>query len=279
MNPDIPSAKDIDYGNADEICGYRMLLGKIYESSGGFAVDSALTKEIITVRREGLAWLKNVRKVIDKVLESPVGSMASQGVALGDIPRILASYDFLHRVCHGAPCFAFIRETALKVADRRAKGDKSISMTWVALMLLKEIDRDIRSLPKRYIDFSMSVLSGWIDDLMLYGRLRNMPLEEAYPVLGYILWQNLSAFDVKKDDKIRWIETYSLSDTALDRLDVRTLWTYMDFDQRASSFMGKIPIEQDERYARFIQKISAHQSTNKFTKELIKLELAKYRAA
>lgn len=45
----IPSASGIDYGNVDEVCGYQLLLCKIFERAGGFdysQVSNAAIREV-----------------------------------------------------------------------------------------------------------------------------------------------------------------------------------------------------------------------------------------
>lgn len=271
----IPSAKDIDYTNVDEICGYQMLLCKIFEKTGGFGVGVASSKEIAMVRREGMAWLQNVGKAIKQILDL----QANDSLKLGAIPRILVAYDFFYRICHNGPCFAFVRDTVLKVADNWLHGDKSISIACVALLLQKEINRDIRAIPQRYIDFSMSVLESWINELRLYGRLRNLSQADAYSVMSFLLCCNLFAFGVSKDERIKWIETYTLSAGEVDNLDVMTLWEYMDFDQKSSILLGESVTEKDERYDRLISKIAAHPDSDRFSREAIKLYLAKRQVA
>ncbi|MCM1141512.1 MAG: hypothetical protein NC453_23320 [Muribaculum sp.] len=271
----IVPANSIDYSNVDEICGYQMLLCKIFEKSGGFGVGVSSGKEIVMVKREGITWLQLVKGAINKVFEAPITyGRTDEELTLGDIPRILTSYDFLYRICHQEPCFTYVRDIILKVTDRWIKGDKSISSTCVTLLLQKEITRDIRLIPKRYSDFAMSTLGSWVKELNISGRLQDISTEDAYSVISFLLWQNLSVFDVKENDKRRWIETYTLSDSEIDNLDSRALWAYMDFVQNASSFLGESIEEQDEKYNRLISKVASHKDTNRFTCQAIELYLA-----
>lgn len=274
----IPFAKDIDYTNVDEVCGYQMLLCKIFEIAGGFNVGIASSKEIIMVRREGMIWLREVKAIINEILSAPVGE-SDKAPGLNDVPRLLASYDFFYRVCHRGPCFTFVGDTTLKTVDCWIKGNMSISKARVALLMLKEINRDIRTIPQRYLDFGMRTLESWISDLRRFGRLQNLSQEDSFLVISYLLWYDLSVFGVSKDERFRWIEKYALTESEIENLDVRTLWTYMDFDQRMSVFLGKSIEEQDERYARFISKIAAHPDTNRFLREAIELDLAKHKVA
>lgn len=145
MITDIPSARTVDYCDADEICGYQMLLCKMFEKAGGLGTGRVSDKEIAAIRREGMSWLKEVRGHIDDLFSSTVTPDKEKSrLALGDLPRILGSYDFFYRICHGAPCFGYLRKLRMMAADRYVKGDRSISQVQVALMLLAEIKRDIR---------------------------------------------------------------------------------------------------------------------------------------
>lgn len=282
----IPSAKDIDYTSVDEICGYQTLLCKIFEKAGGFSVGIASGKEIIMVRREGIIWLREVKAIINKILSAPLPEVeetiphSSLLVPnLKDVPRLLSSYDFFYRVCHRSPCFTFVRDTTLRAVDRWTNGDRSISKARVALLMQKEVNRDIRAIPQRYVSFAMKTLESWVDELRRHGRLQNIPGDDAYLVMSSLLWQDLYILGVTGDEKRGWIETYTLADSEIDKLDARTLWTYMDFDQRASVFFGKSIKEQDERYARLISKIATHPGTNRFLREAIELDLVPQKVA
>lgn len=109
MITDIPSARTVDYCDADEICGYQMLLCKMFEKAGGLGTGRVSDKEIAAIRREGMSWLKEVRGHIDDLFSSTVTPDKEKSrLALGDLPRILGSYDFFYRICHGAPCFGYL---------------------------------------------------------------------------------------------------------------------------------------------------------------------------
>lgn len=281
----IPSDSDIDYTNVDEICGYQMLLCKIFEKAGGFSVGIASSKEIIMVRREGMIWLREVKAIINKILSDSISEATAipnssfHTPNLNDVPRLLASYDFFYRVCHRGPCFTFVRDTTLKTVDCWINGDKTISKARVALLMLKEINRDIRTIPQRYLDFGMRTLESWINELRHYGRMQNLSQEDSYSVISFLLWYDLRVFGVSKVERLRWIEKYTLTESEIENLDVRTLWSYMDFDQRMSVLLGKSIEEQDERYTRFISKIATHPDTNRFLREAIELDLAKHKVA
>ena len=60
----VPCAADVDYTNVEEICGYQILLSKIFEESGGFVWPQVVNPIIIEVQRQGAYWLKEVRQII-----------------------------------------------------------------------------------------------------------------------------------------------------------------------------------------------------------------------
>ncbi len=281
MAYNIISAKDLDYSSVGEICGYQLLMCKIFERAGGFGRGATCSrKEISIVKREGLVWLQNVKKTIGKIVEGAIRKdLEDARLTLGDIPRLLNSYDFFYRVCNNGPCYDFVREITLKTADRWAKGDKTISESQVALMLQKEINRDISTIARRYIDFSMSVLCSWVDDLRMYGKIRNISQEDSYFVIGSLLWQDLFTFGVKKEDKVRWIGTYALDESDIECLDMNALWAYINFEQKATSFLGNSFNELDDRYVHLINRISLSPEINRFAKEAIELEMANFKVA
>ena len=270
---DIPSAVSIDYTNADEICGYQMLLCKMYERAGGFKLPQTSNKVTLVIRREGLTWLRKVKASIGSIFNG------SSSLNLGDIPTLIDSYDFFYRVCHGTPDFDFIRQVRINAADRYAKGDKSISASQLALMLNKEISRDIRNIDKRYLSFAGSVKTEWIRDLEKYGRLSGMPMKEAYEVLKYLLYENLSVYLSDPNAKSKWIASYMIDDEGLDILDSDTLWAYLGFEQAAGYVMGRSLDEQDSLYTYLLKKLCDKADVHPFMKECILLDLAKRIAA
>lgn len=276
----IPLAESVDYANADEICGYQLLLCKMFEQAGGLNIPTASNKETSAIRREGLTWLRNVKGIIENLFLSPITPDSScVKIILGDIPDILGSYEFFYYVCHGRLCSDFIKDIRFKTANRWLDGDKSITEAQVALMLRKEINRDIRKIEQRYLDFSGSVMTSWITYLRIYGNLKDMTCLDAYRVLDFLLRDDLFAFGVNKEDKLKWLKAYTLSESEIDRLNLDNLWAYMRFNQASAFLVGKKISEQGEQYTRFLSKILAHPDTNRFVREAIELELATYEIA
>lgn len=271
----IPSANTVNYSDAHEICGYQLLLCKMFEAAGGFAYPRISNKETLTIRREGKEWLKKVRKAIDDLFASPIlPQKDSTGITLNDIPALLSAYDFFYRVCHGAPCFDYLRKIRLMAANRYAKGDKSISQTQVALMLRTEANRDARSMDQRYLEFSGSVMESWIEDLEKYGKLRNMPLHEAYDVLKFLLSENLFAFISSNSSKQRWIKAYTLKEEDIEALDIKTLIAYIGFEHAVENLTGQPIDEQSARHKYRFSELSTRPDLHPFYKESILIDLA-----
>lgn len=295
----IPSASDIDYRNADEVCGYQLLLCKIFERAGGFDLPLKTNATIREVQRQGALWLREVKPLIADILSAPIsgkpapvcslsapveGKIEAQPasrITLSAIPVLLDSYDLLYRVCNGCPCYDYLREVKLKTVNRWLKGDKSISDTDVVLLLLSETDRDIRSLEKRYTDYAFSILGKWIDELTKYGRFINTPLTEAYKRLVYLLNDDLFAYLGRKDKqdtaKVAWTNTYVLQDHT--SLDTRTLLRYIGFLLTANICGYYANEPQDELYCRLWTDYIARPDVHPFFRQALSLDLAKFALA
>lgn len=277
-NIDIPSASSINYHDADEICGYQLLLCKMFEREGGFEYPPVSNRTTSSIKREGTVWLREVKATIDNILSAPLPG-TDNIPSLGDIPQILGAYDFFYRVCNGFPCDDFIRETVLKSVARYVRGDKSLSQAQVALMLQKEADRDIRTLEKRYLTFSGKVMENWVDSLESTGRISHVSDSDLYDILKYLLFSDLFAFGVRRDSKLRWIDRYSLSDDELRSLDTKTFWQYIGFDQAAAFVTGKSLEEQDARYVSLFSRLATREDLHSFFKEGLAIDLAKHKIA
>ncbi len=233
----LPAADRIDYNNVDEVCAYQLLLCKIYEREGGFSSPAANTPAIRELCRQGLIWLREVNRLIDAILSADPAARAAGLPTLAAIPGLLASYDLLYRITNGQPCFDYLRQIKLLTADRWLKRDHTISRSEVALMLLSEVDRDIRTLDPRYTDYAMSLMDTWIDQLTRRGRLLDLTPSETYRCLSYLLRQDLFAYFGTKDQpvvKTQWIKRHLLTSDQLDALDLPTLWSYLTFVDTAS---------------------------------------------
>ncbi|MCM1296092.1 MAG: hypothetical protein NC311_11170 [Muribaculaceae bacterium] len=200
---------------------------------------------------------------------------------LKDIPRLLSGYDMMHRIAHGFPCHDYLREVKCKTADRWLKGDKSISRTDVVLLLLSETDRDIRTLEKRYAEYSIKVMSSWVDELIKYGTFTDTPLSETYHRLSYLLGTNLFVYLGSKEEakaKSQWVKSHLLTETQLDELDTATLWDY-------AHFIDSIPFRTHTQYERnsalykhILSKIALRHDTHPYAAKAIELALARYEA-
>lgn len=275
MNFDIPPAHDINYGNVDEICGYQMFLCKMFERSGGFDLPRKTNDSIREIQTQGQIWLQNVKRIMEKI----IASHDDAELALNSMPRLIDSYDFFFRVCNGLPCLDYISDLRFETIKCFVAGNKAISQIAVVLMLEKEIMRNIKAVPPRYIDYIGRITDKWVDELRIYRKLSDTSLENTYLTLDYLLNQDLFVFGVKKADKLKWIEIYTLSARQIDELDLNKLWAYMAFSQTALRLKGVDMDEEDELYANLVSKIASNPVVNKFVREAIELDLAKYETA
>lgn len=276
----IPPAHTVNYSDPQAICGYQILLCKMYERAGGFECPRPSGKEVLAIRREGMVWLKEVKRVIDQLFSSPITmNNIERQISLSDIPQLLASYDFFYRVCHGAPCFPYLSKIRMKAVNRYVQGDKSISQAQVALMLCKEACGNIRQMEQRYLDFSGSVVESWVNDLEKYGKLRDMPLREAYDVLSYLLKENLFAYISNPNSKLLWIKAYTLKEEQIEALDTATLKAYIGFEQAVARLNGKSVDEEAARFAYRFSELSSRPDLHPFFKAYIALDLARSKTA
>jgi len=274
MTLDIVPATDIDYSNIDAICGYQLLLCKLFERAGGFDYPPVTNATIREVQKQGSIWLRKVRFFIADILDGKVNDLAA-------MPDLIIAYDFFYRVCNGTPCYDYLREVKLKTVDHWLKGDKSISDTDVVLLLLSETDRDIRSLEKRYSDFAFSALGEWIDELTRYGRFIDIPLAEAYKRLTYILKDDLFAYLGRKEKqdaaKMIWTQKYALENPCL--LDTRTLLRYIGFILTANQRGYYTSEPEDDLYCHLWSDYISRPEVNSFFREALDLDLTKYAIA
>lgn len=267
---DITPAYGIDYRNVEEVCAYGLLLGKIYECRGGYNLPAKATREI---RQQCLVWLREVKVLINSIL------MGSASYAnLGDIPRLLPSYDFLYRIGHGAPCHDYQREVKLRTADRWAKGDRSITQTDVALLLLSEIDRNICGIEERYAEFAIGEMSTWVEELMKHGGFNDIPPAETYQRLAYLLNADLTAYMGRRKEanvKARWVTAYMLTEDQVDTADTDTLLSYANFIE---TIPFGTPQEHEHNYSTFMQiltKIASCFDTHPYLVKTIELTFAR----
>lgn len=232
---EIPPVSDVDFSDVESICGYQLLLCKILEREGGFQYPPVMNSSIREIRKQGLMWLQEVRRLIDDVA-------AGSRMELSAIPKLLDSYDFFFRVCNGKNASSYIREIRLKTVTRWIKGDKTISDTDVTLLILKEIDTDMRTLEKRYIDFGITTMGRWIDELTQYGQFINIPLIDAYKRLAYLLPKDLFVYfgdHAQNELKRQWVSAYTTLVAPNDSTahDSATAQAYQNF-RRAAMGIG-----------------------------------------
>lgn len=270
---EIIPANSLDYGNVDEVCAYRSLLCKIYECEGGFNLPAKNTPVTRAISRQCLVWLCEVRILIESILKG-----TSTSANLGDIPGLLQSYDFFYRIGHGSPCFDYLREVKIKTADRWVKGDKSISQTDIVLLLLSEVDLNIRDVEERYAKYAINVMSTWVDELIKYSEFKDTPLSETYRRLSYLLNADLFAYMSRKDEskaKASWGSKFTLTEEQIDTLDSRALWAYADFIE-SIPFASQMEFEHnDSTYMRILSKIATRPDTHPYLAKAIELTLAR----
>lgn len=277
----IPTAIGIDYRNVDEVCGYQLLLCKIFERSGGFDLPFKTNAIIREVQCQGALWLKEVRSLIADVLSEPIKTQSISSITIASIPDLLSAYDFFYRVCTGNRCYEYLREVKLNTVDRWLRGDKAISDTDVVLLLLSETDRDILTLDKRYSDYAFSVLGEWIDELTRYGRFVSIPSGEAYKRLVYMLKDDLFAYLGRKEKqdaaKTAWTKKYVLQDHT--GIDSRTLLRYIGFLLTANQWGFYSNEREDELYCRLWAEYISRPDVNPFFRLALEIDLAKYAMA
>lgn len=229
----MPAAGDIDYADTEAVGGYGLLLCKAFEQCGGLSYPSVMNRDLHIMISEGRIWLREVKSLIGAILSTPADIRRARP-GLSAIPALLDVYDLVHRLCEGVPCKDFIRQSRIKTAELWLKGDNTIGRTDVVIMLLDAAGRDSRSLDRRYVDFSLSVMGEWIERLNLYGRFRDCSFDEACRRLTCLVGNDLSAFTGVSEQmrcKARWVKACTRSD--ITALDTKTLRSYIALQQSA----------------------------------------------
>lgn len=271
----IPPAMDVNYSDAAEVCGYQGLLCKKYEQAGGFSYPPVANAVTAGVRKHGMIWLREVRTLIDSVLNGT----GTGDLTLASVPGLLSSYEFFYSVCKGANCRNYVREVAIRTTERWVKGDRSIPQTDVALLLLREIDLDIRAVENRYIDFALGVMGSWIEELTYYGGFRNTPCVEAYRRITYLVKQDLSLFVGSKEQtfvKSQWICKFTLSDRDIDNLDTPSLRSYITFVSTVAYLDAASIKTHESTYSTLISKLAARPDLDPYTRQSLELELSSH---
>lgn len=270
----IHSASGLSYSDPAELCGYQLMLCKIYEEAGGFSYPPATNATVRKVREEGEVWLRGVRDLINRILtRRPADQILP---TLAAIPGLLDSYDFFYRICNRRQCFDYLREIKLKTVDRWLKGDKTISQTDIVLLLLTETDRDIQTLEERYADYAIEMMGRWIEELTHYGRFKDITPEEEYKRLRYLLNSDLFVYlGSKSQKKIKtgWTNSYLVSDPAT--FDTPTLLQYTTFLLTANR-RGYYPQRDDEElYQNLWTHYISRPEVHPFFRQAMAMELKK----
>ncbi len=202
---------------------------------GGLDYPPADNAAVRDIRRQALIWLREVKTLFEAIL-TPPDVVAGCAPGLWAVPDLIEAYDIMHRMACGTPCHEYLRKLKLATADRWTRGDRTISATDVALLLLTETDRDIRSIPQRYSGFALDECASWVEELIGRGRFTGIPLQEVYARLTYLIDADLCIYfgDKEKQDKAkaRWVKDYFLEDHS--GLDTPTLMRYVTFILTAS---------------------------------------------
>ncbi len=288
-----PDAATLDYSDVEEICGWQLLLCKLYEQAGGFDYDHKRTPRIVELREQARIWLCHVRPLIDSRLNRIGDNVDNVDNVENAIPRLLSSYDLLYRICNGAPDFDYIRKARLRLADKWAKGDKSISATEVVLELLKEVNRDNVTLDRRYSMFAISTKGKWIRQFQRFqcppipnpsiskstnSQSTNQPINQFYSRLACIIRDDLSVYLGTRDQhryKREWINAYTLSDEEIDGLDTPALRSYIVF-ARSAAYYQRLPLDDiDAQYVRLLTKFSLRPDLHPYCRAALEMDLAK----
>ncbi len=276
IKQNIISSADIDYSNIQEICGYQLLMCEIYECEGGLCYPARRNYRIREIEAQGKIWLEKVKGIVDVII-----SGKSTDFTLAVIPKLLNAYDFFYRICNGEAANDYIRSVRLRTAGLWAKGDKSISETYIVLELLKEIQRDNRTLDRKYSMFALGVLGDWVKELINYGEFRNTPKAETYARLNYIIDDDLFAYLGTKEQvsaKSKWISKHTLSEAEIDTLDAETLWVYIGFAQSALLLNRKFEDYEDSLMPLF-SKLTAIDDIPPFIRKAIEIHIRKSQIA
>lgn len=183
----LPDANAIDYTNVEEICAYRLMLCKFLEKCREAHPHTASADIAQEIKWQAKAWLCNVKRIISGIIEGHADIALSPGV----IPELLEACEPMREISPEAMSPEYIRKVRLELADRFARGDHSISRTDIVIGLLREADRDNRTLDNRYSLYAFTVLQQWIDELTTFGRFRHTPLPEAHRRLNYLMKEDI----------------------------------------------------------------------------------------
>ncbi len=268
----VPEATSIDYSDAEEICGYQMLLAKLYEKCGGFSHTTRTDGNLRHLDRQAEIWLRGVRQTIDGIFAGQ-----STSLTLGNIPELLASYKFVDRLYNGKPSIDYLKRVRLATVKRWIKGDTSIPATDAALLIAEEIRHDIHNLDDRYSTYYFQVEERWVDELMVYGRFKSISLREAYVRLRALFHRDLYVYlgsGEQRGFKQKLVETYRLTD--FSGIDTITLWAYIGFMRTATRLGFSTCDDPDEQYVELFSTLSTRPDLHPFYKQAIAIDLERY---
>jgi len=233
----IPGAAGIDYSDPVEICAYHHLLRMCLQCKGGLNFTERITPMLRSLMAEGRIWLKEVRLILCDFLNDN-GSKASPlpHCSLGDISDMITAYGFIHRICLGAPPEEFMKSLRLQTVGRWLAGDRTISVTKIAILIHDQITENPRSIDGRYHRFFFYTTGKWVGELMRHGRFHDIPLAEAYLRLRHLLASDLYAFMDRNEEqraKREWTVNHLIKDPSA--YDTPTLMAAITFTDTAAS--------------------------------------------
>lgn len=263
MRNPLVKAAAIDYANIDEVEGYQLLACKLYELEGGFGYPRRVTPAIKHIEDELSVWLREVRR---RLTDAP----------LPDVYRLLNAYDLPFRIYNGtAPDGKFVRGVRIGAIQRWLKGEKTITPTGIARLISQEIERDCRTLDRRYISYYYGLIGEWYDELMACGEFRDIKLQEAFQRLGLLMDEDLYAYVTNPEDvktiKRKWADRYCISD--LTTLDTPSLQEYIPLYRKIVA-TGLTPRpDKSTDYHHLLTELSTRPDLNPLTRQAIEIDL------
>lgn len=158
----IPPADAVDYTDPRAVSAYAQLLAETFAQTDGFAPNNTTTPHTHNTPYTPQLnhALRCIRQQLDTILSAPIPHthqlLHTSTPSLADAPAMLDAYDLLHRIAYSMSDADYVRRTRIEIADRWAKGDKSISTEAVARALRRQLDLDPRSLPRPHALLALS---------------------------------------------------------------------------------------------------------------------------
>lgn len=260
----IPNATDLDYNNAEEVYAYHLLLGKYFERYGALDSPRANTPVVRMLDRQADYWLQEVERLL---CEAPVKQ----------IPELIDAYRFISIASRRRNATEFCNKVRTDTVNRWLKGDRSLTSAQIVCLLWQMIISNPNKADRRYMDYCLTSLTSWVNELRRFGRFRNLPLCEAYRRLDFILRQDLFAFipggkQEEKRVKTLWAKSHMVKD--LTSLDTPTLLAYIPFE-RTLVYQELHPMESIEAsYERLWSELATRPDLHPLYRKAIEIDLS-----